>query len=66
MVAVKDGAATTALSDVDECNSGKRKRRKRSIVEDQPFATTLAEDMILPSRCEQLYLYLKLMHKFYL
>ena len=47
MVAVSDGAPTTALSDVDECSMGKR---KRSIVEDKPFATSLAEDVILPSR----------------
>ena len=53
MVAVSSGAATTALSDVDECSTNKKKRRKRSIIEDKPFASTLAEDMILPSRCEQ-------------
>ena len=50
MVALSSGAATTALSDVDECSTNKRKRRKRSIVEDKPFASTLAEDIILPSR----------------
>ena len=49
MVAVSSGAATTALSDVDECSTGKRKKRKRSLVEDQPYAPTL-EEVILPSR----------------
>ena len=50
MVAVSSGAATTALSDVDECSTGKRKKRKRSLVEDQPYAPTLEEEVILPSR----------------
>ena len=48
MVAVSSGAATTVLSDVDECSTGKRKRRKRSLVEEQPFAPDL--EVILPSR----------------
>ena len=50
MVAVSSGAATTALSDVDDCSTGKRKKRKRSLVEDQPYAPTLEEEVILPSR----------------
>ena len=50
MVAVSSGAATTALSDVDECSTGKRKKRKRSLVKDQPYAPTLEEEVILPSR----------------
>ena len=50
LVAVHNTAATTALSDVNECYANQRKRRKRSIVEDKPFASTLSKDIIMPSR----------------
>ena len=50
MVAVHDGTATTALSDVDECFANKRKRR--SIVADKPFWNTWSKDLIMPTRYE--------------
>ena len=49
MVAVHDGTATTALSDVDECFANKR---KRSIVADRPFWNTWSKDLIMPTRYE--------------
>ena len=54
MVAVHNGTATTALSDVDECFTDKRKRR--SIVADKPFWNTWNKDLIMPTRCE-VYMY---------
>ena len=50
MVAVHNETATTALSDVDECHTNKRKRR-RSIVADRPFLDTWNKDIIKPTRC---------------
>ena len=50
MVAVSSGAATTALSDVNECSNIKRKRRDNSVVDDQPFNTAYDKEVILPSR----------------
>ena len=50
LVAVHNTASTTALGDVNECYENKRKRRKRSIVEDKLFVSTLSKDLIMPSR----------------
>ena len=50
MVAVSSRAATTALSDVNECSNIKRKRRDNSVVDDQPFNTAYDKEVILPSR----------------
>ena len=54
LVAVPVGAPTTYLRDVHECYKdgiplGKRKR-KRSIVDDNPIAPLARKDMIVPSR----------------
>ena len=48
MVAVHNETATTALTDVDECHTNKR---KRSIVADRPFGDTWNKDIIKPTRC---------------
>ena len=50
LVAVHNTAATTALSDVEECYSNVSKRRKRSIVEDKPLDSSFSKDIIMPSR----------------
>ena len=44
MVAVEDGDGGADCSE---------KRKRRSIVEDKPFADTLRKEMILPSRWEK-------------
>ena len=49
LVAVHNTAATTFLADVDECYP-QPQRRRRSIVEDKPFATSFNKDIIMPSR----------------
>ena len=50
LVDVHNTAATTALSDVEECYSNVSKRRKRSIVEDKPLDSSFSKDIIMPSR----------------
>ena len=50
LVAVDNTAATTALNDVDECYANtEKKRKKRSIVDDKPFDSSL-NNIIMPSR----------------
>ena len=49
VVAVHNLTATTALSDVDECQTNER-RRKRSIVADKPHWNTWDKDLIMPTR----------------
>ena len=48
VVAVHNLTATTALSDVDECQTNER--RRRSIVADKPHWDTWYKDMIIPTR----------------
>ena len=50
VVAVADTEATKSLADVSQCYSDKRRRRRRSIVEDKPFAPSFSKDKIMPSR----------------
>ena len=54
MVAVPVGAPTTYLRDVHECYEDgiplRKRKRKRSIVDDSPIAPLVKKDMIVPSR----------------
>ena len=50
VVAVHNVTATTALSDVDECQTNEQRRRRRSIVADKPHWDAWDKDMIMPTR----------------